>query len=411
MRRDIKSFFSPRNIKKGQIFLWGHLILWLSLFILGFVSCQSSTSSLPATSTVDDHEHHEEAAVELTPQEMKEFGIETAMAGPGSIPLEVFLPGEITVNPNRLSHIGPLVSGVAREIYKILGGTVRRGEVLAVLDSRELSELKSAYLVARERLALAEITYEREEKLWKKKISSEQDYLQAKQALAEARIELQAAEQKLHAVGFREEDLSQLSFHAQTPLARYEVVSPLDGVIIAKHITLGEAVSENEEIFTVADLKNIWVNLTVYQKDLGKIKQGQEVIVYDDKTGLTDKGRIDWVSPTLEEQIRTATARVVLANKEGKWRPGMFVKAKVKIDEVQADIVVPRSAVITFENKPVVFIKEGLDFRPVPVELGQANEHLVAISAGLKKGQEYVVRNAFTLKAELSKAKFGEHVH
>ncbi|MCP2620170.1 efflux RND transporter periplasmic adaptor subunit [Candidatus Aminicenantes bacterium AC-334-K16] len=400
-----------KGIKSLKFILIGNIFLVGTLLLVGLSACQSSSSSKTSITSEEDHAHHEEAAVELTPQEMKEFGIETALAGPGKIPLEVYLPGEITVNPNRISHIGPLVTGVAREIHKILGDHVQKGEVLAVLESRELSELKSAYLVARERLALAEITFQREERLWKKKISSEQDYLQAKQALAEARIELQAAEQKLHAVGFREEDLSQLSFHAKTPLARYEVVSPLAGVIIAKHVTLGETVSQNEAIFTVADLKNIWVNLTVYQKDLGKIRPGQKVTIYDDKTGFQDTGQIDWVSPTLEEQTRTATARVVLANLDGKWRPGMFVKAKVKIGEIEAKIAVPRSSVITYEEKPVVFIKEGHEFRPVPVKLGKANEHVVEILAGLKIGQEYVTNNAFTLKAELSKAKFSEHVH
>jgi len=85
---------------------------------------------------------------------LEEFGIETASAGPGKLQLAANLSGAVVVNPDRLAHIVPRVSGVVRKVYKKLGDRVQGGELMAVLESRELSELKSAYLVGKERVAL-----------------------------------------------------------------------------------------------------------------------------------------------------------------------------------------------------------------------------------------------------------------
>ena len=130
----------------------------------------------------DDHEQHEkdddewhdehEDIVRLSTSEIEEFGIEILTASAGQLPVHVELAGEIVINPDRLAHIVPRVPGVARAVYKQLGDRVKAGEVLAMLESRELSELKSAYLVAKARMVLAQTTFAREEELWKSSISS-----------------------------------------------------------------------------------------------------------------------------------------------------------------------------------------------------------------------------------------------
>ncbi len=186
-------------------------------------------------------EHSEKKVIRLNDAEMKEFGIEVGTAGPGKLRIHVSLLGEVAVNADRLAHIVPRIPGVAREVRKSLGDRVHAGEIMAMLESRELADAKSAFLAARERIELVQANFLREEDLWKKKISSEREYLEAKQALAEARIELRSAEQKLHALGFSHEYLVQLPNHPNTAFTRYEIVAPFDGTVIEKHITLGEA--------------------------------------------------------------------------------------------------------------------------------------------------------------------------
>lgn len=343
---------------------------------------------------------------------MKEFGIEVGPAGPGELKVHVRLPGEIVVNADRVAHIVPRVPGLVREVRKSLGDPVRKGEVMAVLESRELADVKAAYLNASERVALSEATFLREEDLWKKKISAEQEFLEAKRALAEARIELRSAEQQLHALGFSHEYLKRLPDQPDVSYTRFEVVAPFAGTVIEKHITLGEAVKEDAQIFTVADLRTVWVNLSVYQKDMPLVRRGQSVLISPGQ-GISDvRGEISYIDPVIGEETRTALARVVLQSRGGTLRPGLFVTGTVTVDSVPVPVRVPKSSVQTVDGKPSAFVATEEGFVPVPVTVGRSDDTHVEITAGLDPGTAYVTRGAFTLSAELSKGAFGDaHAH
>jgi cobalt-zinc-cadmium efflux system membrane fusion protein len=132
---------------------------------------------------------------------------------------------------------------------------VKRGQVLAVIASTGLSEQRSELLAAQKRLSLAKSTYEREKKLWEEKISAEQDYLQAQQTLREAEIAVANSQQKLVALG--------ASATVSGSLNRYEIRAPFDGMVVEKHIALGEAVKEDASIFTISDLSFVWAEIVV----------------------------------------------------------------------------------------------------------------------------------------------------
>lgn len=357
-------------------------------------------------------EHGEKGVVRLGDAELKEFGIEVGTAGPGNLKVQVSLPGEVVANADRLAHIVPRVSGVVREVRKSLGDRVRKGEVMAVLESRELADAKAAFLNATEKLALARTNFAREEDLWKKRISPEQDFLQANQVLAEARIELRSAEQKLHALGFSDEYLAQLPSQPDMSYTRSEIVAPFEGTVIEKHISTGETRKDDAEVFIIADLSSVWVNLSVYQKDMPYIRKGQPVVVSAGH-GIPDmSGVISYIGPLVGEQTRTAVARVVLPNKGGNLRPGLFVTGVITVDSVPVSLLVPKTAVQTVEDKPSVFLKTGEGFLLQPVTIGRANDTHVEITSGLAPGAHYVKSGAFTLKAQLSKGAFGDgHGH
>ena len=198
----------------------------------------------------------------------KELGIEVATAQPGSLKTQLSLSGAITLNTDRSVHVVSRIPGIVREVRKTLGDTVRAGEVMAVIDSRELADTKGAYLAALERVTLTAETFQREKDLWEKKISPAEDYFKAKQAHAEARIELRLAKQKLLALGFSEPSLKQFVSEPEASLTRYEIVAPLAGTVIEKHLNVGEFVKDDTEMFHVADLRTVWVNLQVPPEDL-----------------------------------------------------------------------------------------------------------------------------------------------
>jgi len=308
--------------------------------------------------------HGDEEAIRLTEAQRKEFGIELATAGPGPLKAQIELPGEIVPNADRVAHVVPRVPGVVREVRKVLGDHVRKGEILLVLDSKELADNKAAFLSAREKLDLAQSNFDREEDLWKKKISPTQDYLQAKQALSEARIELRSAEQKLHALGYSDDYLAQLPSLPDVSYIRYEVIAPFDGVVIEKHVALGEAQKEDAESFRIADLSSVWVILGVYQKDIPAVRVGQPVVVSAGH-GIPDMtGEISYIGPLVGEQTRTATARVVLPNRGGQLRPGLFVTGRVTLSAVQVPILIPKTALQTIDEKTVVFVEDEDGFEP-----------------------------------------------
>jgi cobalt-zinc-cadmium efflux system membrane fusion protein len=294
-----------------------------------------------------------------------------------------------------------------------IGDRVEAGQTLATLDSRELAEARGRYLASLSREEIARANYQREADLWKRKVSSEREFLEAKQALAEARVERRLAGHLLHALGLTEEETRTLPERNEAAMTRYEMHAPIDGVVVERHVVPGEVLREDagDPPFVVADLSTVWVNLTVYAKDLPVIHPGQAVRVHVAGGVPPADGRIDYVAPALEEATRTATARVVLPNPDGLWKPGLFVTAEVAVKQTRADVVVPRGAVQRLEGRDVVFVEHDGRFEPRPVELGARDTHRVAVLAGLRPGERYVAENAFTLKAELSKEGFGGHSH
>ncbi|HHT9106949.1 MAG TPA: efflux RND transporter periplasmic adaptor subunit, partial [Candidatus Wujingus californicus] len=253
-----------------------------------------------------------EGRVELTPEAVQNTGIGIETAGPAQIKTVIELPGEIELNADKVVHVVPRVSGVVTEVYKNLGDAVRHGEVIAVLDSRELAELKSAYIASIKRVELARLTFERKERLWKEKISSEKDYLASRQALVEEEINLQTVKQKLLALGLSQTDMDTVSNKTDRSLTRYEVHALFDGMVIEKHISVGESIKEDADIFVLADLSTVWVEVTVYAKDLNVIKVGQNVTVKSEALNLKTAGTLTYLGPLVGEQTRTAQGRVVV---------------------------------------------------------------------------------------------------
>jgi cobalt-zinc-cadmium efflux system membrane fusion protein len=345
-----------------------------------------------------------EGRVELTPELADKMGIVTEKAGPGKIKSVSELPGEIAFNADRVSHVVPRVAGVVLQSPKNLGDFVRQGETIAVIDSRELGEARSKYLVAMEREKLAAYNFERAQRLWDKQTIPEKEFLIAQKNHQEEKIERNAAIRKLMTMGITEEEIGSLSSGSLKELTRFVLRASFDGVIVKKHLTPGEWVKEDAEIYMIADLSQVWVDITLYAKDLGKVRLGQSVTVKYDSSGLEARGTVSYIGPVVGEETRTAKARVVIDNPEEKWRPGMFVKVEVVREEAPVPLMVLTEAIQTYRNFPVVFVRYENDYEYRPVTLGRTDGQYTEVLKGLSEGEAYVTRNSFILKAELGKA-------
>jgi membrane fusion protein, heavy metal efflux system len=365
-----------------------------------------------------------EGRVEIGAEALATSGIEVATAGPATIRTTLTLPGQIAPNRERVAHVLARLSGVLTEARRTLGDRVKAGEVLAVLDSRELADAKSEYIESIHRLEYAQSVFVREERLWQRKISPASDYLLAKHKLEEAEIEKQIAEQKLVALGVGRETLSMLAVEpggavadrqVRAPfrpraLTRYEIRAPIDGTVIERTLSLGQAVQPDTPLFTIADLSTVWAEAAVYEPDLLLVRSGLPAVVRARALGLEANGTVTYVGAFVGEQTRSATARVVLPNPAGRWRPGVFVSVEIVEEDVTVPVGVPLDAIQTVREMPAVFVRYGDVFEARPVELGRRDDRTVEVVRGLAPCEQYATRNSFVIKADLGKAG-AEHDH
>lgn len=344
-----------------------------------------------------------EGKVQLGAEQVKSAGIVVTTVGPRTMQTVIELPGEVKADETRVAQVVPRLSGVVTDVLKKAGDRVARGELMAVLSSRELADAKSEYLTAASRVEFARVTLEREEMLWKKKITAERDYLEAKRAFDEAELTQQLTGQKLRVLGVPAAALVTLAKAPAESLARYEIRSPLDGTVVERDVTIGEAVAADAPIFTVADLTSVWVEVSVYAKALGTVRQGQEALVISTDLGVEVTGRINFIGRLVGEESRAATARLTLSNANGQWRPGLFVTVRLVREETTVALAVAAEAIQTFRDWQVVFVKYGDWFEARPLELGRSDGKWVEVVSGLKPGEQYAAANSFAVKAEIGK--------
>lgn len=339
--------------------------------------------------------------VKLLPEQIAASGIVVATAEPANVQDVTSFPGEIKFNEDLTAHVVPRVAGVVESVPAQIGQQVAKGEVLAVIASPALAELRSESLAAQRRLELAQTLYQREKKLWEEKISAEQDYLQARNGLQEAEIALQNIGQKLNAIG---------AGGASRGLNRFELRAPFEGVIVEKHIALGEAVKEDASIFTLSDLRTVWAEFVMAPKDLSRVRVGQAATVTSTAFDGKASGRVSYIGSLLGQQTRTATARVTLANPDMAWRPGLFVTVVTEAERVLVPVAVQAAAIQTVDGQPSVFVAGNGGFTARPVRPGRSSGTHVEIVEGLRAGEHYAAANSFVIKSELGKSS-ADHAH
>lgn len=345
-----------------------------------------------------------EARVEVSPEARQSGGIESEESGPRSLKNILELSAELALNPDRVAHVVPRFDGVITEVRKNLGDTVSRGEVIALLDSRELAAAKLEYIHAAHKLEFRRGALGRAEQLWNKKISPEEDYLLARQAVEEGQHEVVGASQTLRALGIPAAEIEALVENPGENLARYEIKAPQDGVVIEKDVALGEAVQDDTDIFVIADLSTIIAKINIHSHDLKDVRVGQEVRVVSDALGIEASGTIAYLGPLVGRETRMAKAHVQIPNPEGLWRAGLFATVHLVQGEFSVPVAVRADAVQQLRDWTVVFLQEGDQFEACPVELGRQSGEWVEVVGGLSAGMKYVSKNSFLIKADILKS-------
>jgi cobalt-zinc-cadmium efflux system membrane fusion protein len=351
-----------------------------------------------------DGEHHEagaEGTVTMTDAQIKAAGIGIENAAPATLRTALQLPGEIAFNEDRTAHVVPRVGGVVESVAVSLGQQVAKGQLLAVISSASVSDQRAGLQAALKRLQLARATHQREQQLFEQRISPQQDVQQAEQALREAEIAVVNARQKLQSIGASTESAA---------LNRFELRAPFDGVVVEKHIALGELVREDSNVFTVSDLRSVWAQINVPARELPQLRVGGRVVIRATAFDQQASGKVAYVGALIGEQTRTAQARVVVDNPDAVWRPGLFVNVEVAAGEQAVPVAVAADAVQRLEGKPVVFVRTATGFVATAVTPGRSDGRLTELTAGLASGTPYAAAGSFVIKSEAGKAS-ASHAH
>jgi cobalt-zinc-cadmium efflux system membrane fusion protein len=320
--------------------------------------------------------------VRLTTEQTQILGIDTAKLVNDES--ELALTGKVGFDEDKVTKVYPLASGSVTKVNVSLGDHVERGKELAILRSSEINDMQSQHDVAVSALNVAKKNLDIAKELYKTNVYSEKDLLNAENDYKKASSDVNKVKQQL--------DIYRANPNKND--AEYRILAPIDGYIVEKNISEGMQVRSDagSNVFTVSYINTVWVIADVYENDLAKVKEGDEVevttVAYPDKIF---KGTVKLISSLLDPTTKTAKIRVVLDNKDGMLKPEMFAIVKVHNKTPDKVISIPSKALV-FDNSQfyVMVVKGNNTFERRPVELLRNTGEQAFIKKGLQKGERIV---------------------
>lgn len=351
-----------------------------------------------------ESEHADEKLLKLSAEEVEAAGIKVVELRAEALNEKIIVTATIQANQDRLAKVSPRVSGRIVSVSASLGDRVSAGQTLAMIDSIDVGEAQSSHAQAQSEYELAKKGLQRSENLRAEQIIPEKDYLRSLAEAQKARAVLLAATQKLQALG-----VSPVANHAAPGVSVFPLTAPFAGVVIDKKAVLGELSQPDKPLYTIADLSNVWIEASIFEKDLGKVKVGADaeiaVAAYPDEAF---KGRVRYLGNTMDRETRTTRALIEAPNRDGRLRLDMFANAAISTDSAVEGIQLPDGAVVLVQGQPTVFVAAAGGFQTRAVELGDKLRDRVLIKSGIKPGEHVVVAGAYALKAKLLKSQIGD---
>jgi membrane fusion protein, heavy metal efflux system len=346
-------------------------------------------------------------AVSLTDEQLTEAHIDLAQVDRGTLAHRIIVPATIIPVADRIARVAVKLYGNVAELRKNIGDPVMKGEVLAVLESREVADAKSEYLAARLTNELQQTLFQRDKMIWEGRASSEQQFLRSQNLTAQTEMKFNISRQKLFALGLSESEIATLPNEPEALLRRQEIRAPMAGRVVERKVDLGMAVGRDNletELFVIVDLDRVWVELAVSPTDLPAVKEGQSVSIA--ARGIAEKadGKVVFITPLVDKESRAARVVAEVANESGVWRPGSFVTAAIATGEEPVSVAVPASAIQTIGAGKAVFVRTAEGFEKRAVVTGRSDDRLAEVLTGLKAGETIAITNTFLLKAELLKS-------
>jgi cobalt-zinc-cadmium efflux system membrane fusion protein len=385
------------------------LLIVLLLTPVLFQGCKRSTpansaSPQPSAATSDTAQSH---------------AIEMEIVAPQSIAGTIVATGKILVPEDRMANIGPVHEGRLLRLYAGQGSIVKKGQKLAELESADIDQAEADYLKAladsenARRTSLAEVkfaqaTYDRTRMLYEKSITAGKNLQQAEHDLemskasaastvAQAKAALTSARRHLLILGLKDGDIDALA-NKSSLAAVFSLTSPISGIVIERNGTIGATVGSDANVFKIIDISSVWIDGNVFEKDLERVRRGQEVRVSVPAfPGVNFSGRVILISSVVDPETRTVKVRTEVPNPDRRLKPDMFANVQIITDLHRTAISIPQSAVLDDGGKSVVFVAEGTGYTKRGVNTGIQGNGRVEIIEGLQAGDKVVVKGNYLL--------------
>lgn len=357
----------------------------------------------PAAAPLDEGKHDAlPKRLSLTRQVLDDAKIRVEPASRQALSEGVTLPGEVSADPDKIASVSSPVSGRLHSVRFREGSVVKRGEVMATLQVPDLGKAKADSAAFTARSLAARDNAERLQSLADKGLASDQELLGARSEAEALAAQAQAAQGLLRTLGAGTGSGSELPLRA-----------PIAGTVIQRSAIVGQPVSPEQSLATIADLGEALFLARVFEMDLERVQLGAAVEVrlnaYPEQPF---RGVVEYIGRQVDPNARTVTARIRLHDERGLLRVGLFGSAFVQVSSGEGNepvLVVPQSAIVTIADRSVVFVREGEhDFLLHEVTLGARSLGKVRVVSGLREGEQVVIDGAFTLKSIALKSTFAE---
>jgi len=351
-------------------------------------------------------------SLELTAVEVQSLGIATAKVAYQSMRSLHSAMGRVLAPQTRMAKVSYAFPARISAVHVKIGDLVEKGQPVLTVQSEEVGRAKSEYYKMMADLELARQNYEREKRLSDRGVGAQKNTLAAEAGFKVAQVSLEMAEKKLHVLGFSEAEVRSIAeTHQVHP--EIKIPAPISGRVIELKALLGSMMDQTTDLMTIMDPSVLWVDAEVFERDIAKIRIGQEVrITVLSYPGQVFPGKISYISETMNPETRTLNVRTEVQNRDLKLKHGMFADVTIILNGGHRVLTVPVEAVLENNNQDIVFVKSGAGYTPRLVTVGAEQNGYCAIAEGLREGEEVVVKNAYSLKSKLYEELLEKgHVH
>jgi cobalt-zinc-cadmium efflux system membrane fusion protein len=384
---------------------------------LAFYGCTSNQVD-QAHEDDDQHDHHAHGMewVELNQEQIDMLDLEIGEISQRNMSDFVRTNGRLEVPPQNKATVTAIIGANIQSVEVIPGQDVAKGQVLATISHPDLIKIQSSYATLKSELDYLEIEHARQKRLYEAEVGSGKEYRKVKTEYLKAQGELAGLESQLRQLNLNPQKIAEGKITETV-----QVISPIKGSVTAIHVNLGQYVAPETSLFEVIDNHHIHVDLLVYEKDIARIKKGQEVLFHLESAPEREfKAEVFAVGSSFEEKRKAVSVHAeIIGDKPHALLPGMYVKGRILLNSAQT-AAVPAEAVVRDENQQVIFTVEETTkgdtklfrFTPVTVQAGVENNGWIEIESAIigQANLKIALNQAYFILAEMQKGE-GGHEH